>query len=366
MKICHITTVHNRYDIRIFHKQCKSLSKDFDVSLIVADGLGDEIIDNIKIFDIGLRKSNRLKRAKIDSNKAYKKAISLECELYHFHDPELVKIGKKLKKNGNKVIYDAHEDLPRQIYSKPYLNKYIKFFVANLIEWQENEAAKQFDYIFTATPHICARFIKINPNSIDINNYPIIGELQNNITWDKKENIISYVGGISEIRGIKELIDAISLVSGISLHLAGEFGGELTYNLVSKKNGWKKVVECGFLSREDVRLLLGKSKAGIVTFLPEKNHINAQPNKLFEYMSAGIPVVASKFPLWQDIIEKYNCGICVDPMDPKEIAFAIEKIVKNDHMAREMGNNGKNAVLNHFNWKIEEEKLLSIYYKILY
>ncbi len=186
-KICHITTVHPRYDVRIFHKECKSLSKYYEVYLIVADGLGDDEKDNVNIIDIGLRQTSRLKRAIIDSEKAFKKALDLNCDLYHFHDPELVKIGVKLRKKGKKVIYDTHEDLPRQILGKPYLNKFIKPVLSKLIERQENKAAKQFDYICCATPYIRDRFKKINKNTVDINNFPITDKQTEEIAFEKKK-----------------------------------------------------------------------------------------------------------------------------------------------------------------------------------
>ena len=360
MKICHITTVHPRNDVRIFHKECKSLAKHYDVSIIVADGLGFEEIDSIKIFDVGLRQSSRLKRAKIDSKKALNKAIELDCDLYHFHDPELVKIAVKLKKKGKKVIYDTHEDLPRQIYSKPYLNKYAKPFVAKFVEWHENKAAKQFDYICCATPFIRDRFLKINENSIDINNYPILHELNLKNDWESKKNTVSYIGGISDIRGIRELIKSFEF-SQFNLNLVGSFHDKDIKDEIEKYIGWKNVKFHGYLSRKDMAIVLSSSKAGIVTFLPLPNHINAQPNKIFEYMSAGIPVIASNFPLWKEIIEENNCGICVNPESPEEIAEAIDKIIEDNDTAKKMGENGIIAVNKKYNWKIEEQKLIEIY-----
>jgi glycosyltransferase involved in cell wall biosynthesis len=115
-----------------------------------------------------------------------------------------------------------------------------------------------------------------------------------------------------------------------------------------------------------MKSVLGRSLAGIVTFLPEPNHVTAQPNKMFEYMSAGLPVIASNFPLWREIIETNECGICVDPLDPKAIADAIDWLVENPTPARTMGENGSKAVMERYNWSVEEEKLLALYDKLIY
>jgi len=361
-KICHITTVHPRFDVRIFHKECKSLSKIYNVTLLVADGQGDETVDGIRILDIGLRQTSRLKRASIDSKKALKKAIELDCDIYHFHDPELIKIGVKLKKKGKKVIYDTHEDLPRQIMGKPYLNKFIKPILARLIEWQENKAAKQFDYICSATPHIRDRFKEINKNTIDINNYPIIGELELN-TREKISNKICYTGGISEERGVAVLINALEFTNA-KLEIAGNFYSEDFKNQLNKNINWEKVNYLGLVERDKVAEIISTSIAGIVTFLPLPNHINAQPNKMFEYMSSGTAVIAADYPLWKEIIEKNNCGICVNPNNPKEIAEAINELINNSDKAVKMGQNGKNAVKNKYNWNIEEQKLFEVYKQI--
>lgn len=107
------------------------------------------------------------------------------------------------------------------------------------------------------------------------------------------------------------------------------------------------------------------SKAGIVTFLPAQNHIDAQPNKMFEYMSAGLPLVTSNFPLWMDIVKGNSCGICVNPLEPKEIAEAVNYIIKNPEEAKQMGQNGKKAVLDKYNWGVEEQKLYRVYEELI-
>ncbi|MBD3768073.1 MAG: glycosyltransferase, partial [Gammaproteobacteria bacterium] len=100
---------------------------------------------------------------------------------------------------------------------------------------------------------------------------------------------------------------------------------------------------------------------GLVTFLPAPNHIDAQPNKMFEYMSAGLPIITSIFPLWREIVEGNQCGLCVDPLDPQAIGEAIQYLIDNPVEAEQMGKNGRQAVEQKYNWTIEEQKLLDLY-----
>lgn len=117
----------------------------------------------------------------------------------------------------------------------------------------------------------------------------------------------------------------------------------------------------GKISREEVNSLYGRSRAGIVVYQPAANHMEAQPIKLFEFMAAGLPVVASDFPLWKEIIEGNQCGICVNPTDPLEVRTACVKLIENPEMAQALGRNGKIAVDKKYNWTAEEAKLLDLY-----
>ena len=103
--------------------------------------------------------------------------------------------------------------------------------------------------------------------------------------------------------------------------------------------------------------------AGFILLKPNPNNIAAasRNNKLYEYMAAGLPVIASDFPLWKKIIEKNYCGICIDPSNPEKIAKAIEYLIKHPDEAKKMGGNGKKAVLEKYNWENESKKLLKVY-----
>lgn len=365
--ISHLTTVHPRYDTRIFFKMCRSaVSPGYSVSLVVADSKGDKIRDGVTVFDVG-KPSGRVDRIFAVTRRVLKKAVEIDADLYHLHDPELLPAGLRLKNLGKGVIFDSHEDVPCQMLHKPYLNMPVRWLIAKVFSIYESRACQRLDAVIAATPFIRDKFLKINPHSVDINNYPILGELgQGNTDWSTRKKQVCYVGGIGSIRGIREIVRAMEYVgSGAGLVLGGRFGEPEVEKEVKTYAGWSRVNALGWLDRQQVREVLGKSMAGLVTLHPIINYIDALPVKMFEYMSAGIPVIASNFPLWKEIIEDNQCGICVDPLNPAEIANAIDTLVNDTAMAADMGRNGRRAVEEKYNWQHEEKKLLQLYKNVL-
>lgn len=372
-KVTHLTSVHPRFDTRIFHKMCTSLANNgHNISLVVADGKGDEKRNGVAIHDVSASKG-RMDRIRKAPGRVFAKALALNADLYHLHDPELIPIGLKLKRLGKKVIFDFHEDVSKQLLSKSYLNPLLRHLLSFTFAQFERFACSRFDAIVTATPFIRDKFLKINPRTVDINNFPLLGELVAPAEGTEACSTICYIGGIEVIRGIREIVQAMEYVrSDIRLEIAGSFEIDTSFSEtalakeVRQYPGWEKVDELGFfVDRQDVREVLSRSLMGLVTFLPAPNHIDAQPNKMFEYMGAGIPVIASNFPLWREIIEGNDCGLCVDPLNPRAIATAIDTLVQNPERARAMGQNGLRAVHERYNWGAEEQKLLQLYSTLL-
>ncbi len=363
-KVCHMTSVHALNDTRIFIKECKTLrDAGYDVTLIVQHDK-NEIIDGILIKGID-KPRNRLERMLKSTRQVYKQALECDADIYHFHDPELIPVGLRLKWKGKKVIYDVHEDVPRQILSKRWIPAPLRKTLSWMIERVENYSAKRFDYIMTATPFIRDRFLKINKRTLDINNYPILSELHMpNADWNSKEKSVCYIGGIGKVRGIHEMVDAIGMTKG-SMLLAGNFESTVEREIVVKKNGWNRVKELGYINREEVKAVLSKSMVGLVVLHPISNYVDALPVKMFEYMSAGLPVIASHFPMWKEIVDGNNCGRCVDPLNVYEISNAINWIMDNPEQAKRMGENGRRAVEEKYNWEREGIKLLEIYEGLL-
>ena len=365
MKICHITSAHPIDDVRIYHKECLTLNKyGFDIQILGSISW-KSIEPKIKYELLKFSTNYLLKRFFYLPFIFYKKAKIINADIYHFHDPELLIVGFLLKRKGKIIIYDIHEDNPRAIIGRDWGNKYLRIIISYFFEKFENIFSKKFDVLLTATNNIYNRFILINKNTITLNNYPQLSEIINlNNKKHQKQKQLCYTGIINQQRGIGYIVKALEKVE-IRLLLIGNFSSNDYYNELKNQKGWQNVDYVGYNSREYVNESLVSSIAGIVTFLPLPNHINSQPNKMFEYMSAGVPVIASDFPLWKEIIHNNNCGICVNPTNPDEISTAIQFLINNPDQALKMGENGRKAVIEKYNWEVESEKLLNIYNKFM-
>ncbi|MES2800226.1 MAG: glycosyltransferase family 4 protein [Bacteroidota bacterium] len=363
-KVCHITSAHMQRDIRILIKECVSLSKNYDVHLVVLNG-NDEVYNKVTIHSTSYPIKRRLDRFTKGVKAVYKKALEVDADVYHLHDPELLQVAKKLKRRNKIVIFDAHEDLPAQIKGKYWINKYLRGIVAWAAYTYENRTVKKIDAVVTATPFIAERFKGIGKVVANINNYPLLNELESATDWSQKAKEACYIGGATEIRGCTELVEAFDDKLDMTVNFAGNYSPDNYRGQLMLLHGWKYVKEHGFVGRKEVAEILGRSKYGLVMFQAFQNHIEAQPNKMFEYMSAGIPVVTSNFPLWKQIVEGNKCGICVEPKDPAAINKALLYLVQHDAIAQQMGDNGRKAVVEKYNWEQEEIKLLALYQQLL-
>lgn len=365
-KACVLTSVHPPFDIRIFHKECKSLAAaGYDVTLIAPCDDGERI-DGVRMRPVP-KARNRFERLTRIVPRVYREAKKENADLYHFHDPELVPVGLLLRLRGKKVVYDIHEDLPRCMPYKPYLPMWFGRQAARVVEIVENGACRFFSGLVAATPGIASRFCEINEQTVIVNNYPLMSEL---VTmpmrpWEQRDMAVTYVGAlISVSRGAIEMVQAMGLLPESfqgSLTMAGRFLPEDLDEKLAKERGWSRVRYHGTVGRSGVAQILDRARAGLVVERPEPNYVAGKPIKMFEYMAAGIPVISSNFPLWRQIVEGAGCGLCVDPLDPREVSEAIQYLLSRPKEAEEMGLRGRQAIEERYNWDREKEKLLALY-----
>jgi glycosyltransferase involved in cell wall biosynthesis len=363
-RIAHLSTAHGRRELRVHLKECNSLAAaGYEVHYVVADGLGDERVGNVQVHDIGVA-GGRFQRMLLRPWRMLAAARRLNARLYHFHDPEILLVALLLRRGGAKVIYDSHEDVPRSLLSREWVPRWLRPGLSAVFEAFENFVARRLSAVVGATPHIAARFARVNATSVTINNFPLSSEIGDVVVRGGMSRNVCYLGGIGRIRGIEEMVRALEYVDA-TLILAGPFESAECEAAMRALPGWAKVDYRGLVSRAEVREIMAESRAGLVFFHPEPNHIDAQPNKMFEYMSAGLPVLGSDFPLWCDLMRESGAGLVADPLDPRAIASLIERLLDDPALGEELGRRGREGVLTRYLWTFEERKLCQLYRQLL-
>jgi glycosyltransferase involved in cell wall biosynthesis len=359
-KVCHMSSHHSPNSVRIFRKECISLAKaGYDV-IYVVPGSGESIKDRVNILYIK-QGQGLIYRFIIKPYNAYKKAKETDADIYHFHDPELLFYGYLLKKQGKKVIYDIHEDLPAKIKEKKIQFFHIFFtliaYFTNLIE---KTIAKKLTYNIAVNHEIKRKF---NTNNIDVvSNMAILSCFQREYSATNQNDrpIVVYAGLLNSRRGIKEIVEAIGIVGGkAKLVLLGRWQDQSYKAECIKSAGWIYTEYKGMLPLEAAYKIVQESDIGIVNFMPMKNHLYSMPNKAFEYMAAAKPMIMSNFPYWQDLFE--DCALFNDPEDPNDIAANILELINVPSLMAQKAKKAREMIENKYSWEAESLKLLSIY-----
>lgn len=367
-KVCHMTSAHAPGDTRIFYKECTSLARaGYEVYLVQRGESGEE--NGVHIVGVGLPTGGRLSRMGTFARKVYQAALALDADLYHFHDPELLPYGLKLKKKGKKVIFDSHENYGEQILTKAYLPRLLRKLIAAVYLTYENHVLREIDgAVIPCTFGGKDPFENRCKFSEIVANYPILGEFYEKYDpkYIKNKNSTCYIGGLTQTRGIDQCVEA-SVRAGATVHLAGTFSSPEYQRQVMESQPEGRVIYHGLLGRKQVAELLLSSQIGLYLLQNVGQYLKLETLgiKAYEYMSMGLPVIMSYSPYNRAMMEKYHFGICVDPENVDEIASAIRYLLDHPEEARQMGENGRRAVKEEFNWGVEAQKLLVLYADIL-
>lgn len=363
MKVCHITSVHDPEDVRIFLKECVSLvEQGYDVSLVQVGDSYNKL--GVNIIGIGSPAKSRFKRFFSDTKRAYRKALEVNADIYHFHDPELMPYGVKLKKKGKKVIFDCHENTADAILEKPYIPKPLRRMVRYFYKAMEKNACRQFDSVVTVTPTQTEYFENMGVSVVEVRNSPILPEQFSVPTYSNKA--IAFAGGISKQWNHHIVIEALKNIPGCRYILVGQ---DNSYRKsLEDLPAWNQVDYKGKKSHEEVMKILSECRIGVALLSPGNNTAwktgTLGNTKIFEEMIAGLPIICTDFTLWKEFVEEYQCGICVNPEDVQSVESVIIQLLSNPELCRSMGINGQRAIKEKFNWNIEKEKLFELYRRI--
>ena len=176
-----------------------------------------------------------------------------------------------------------------------------------------------------------------------------------------------YTGGITYYRGAKQIIDTLNKFkeNNYELIICGRNNLDLEKKLQYKILD-KRIKIIGKIKIEKVFKLMQRASIGVL--LNEKifDYDNAVPNKLFEYLSLGLPIVASNFGIWKNIIEKYQIGELCDPNSLDEIDASIKKVFSN--YSYYIDNYIKNFedIKKKFLWNKKKNVLIQLYNNLLH
>ncbi len=339
-RVLHISSVHTPFDTRIFQRECRALaSAGYDVAYLVQHDR-EEVRNGVRIVPLP-RANGRRHRRRVVVPQVLRVALEHHAAVYHLHDPELLPTAARLRRLGRRVIYDAHEDLGRQMLGRATIPALARPVVAWGAGWMEKHYTKPLDALIAAHPVVAER---LWPEKCTLlMNYPYTDELtvaHPTPMADRLPHIV-YAGGISALRGITEMVDAMALVPaelGARLVLAGPPMPEGYLEELKARPGWSRVDYLGNVERQRLRDVYGRARVGLVCFLPTAHHMTSFPNKIFEYLSVGLPVIASDLPHWRALLEGARCVLFVDPRDPRSVAsWAVARVLREPPEAEEMG-----------------------------
>jgi|694.fasta_scaffold104124_3 glycosyltransferase involved in cell wall biosynthesis len=364
MKIAHLTTVHGRYDTRIFRRMCCSLAEaGHVVTLYVADDLGNNYVQGVQIVDIG-RPVNRATRAFLATAKMWLIARRADHQIFHFHDPELIAGGLLARLSGSVIIYDIHEYYREHLRRTTSLPPFLSALLAWLYGLAERAASACFQACIVVTPHM-VQVLPLRP-SVVIENHVRSEELRPGSTpFSTRLLQVCYVGVLSRERLVEIMLDGVAK-AGARLALAGRWYPSSYRDWLSTRSSWLRVEEWGLIDRGQVQQLFDQSRAGLLILDSHGDEEHASSNKLFEYMAAGLPVIASDLHFTREVIGRHQCGLLVSPPTcPASLAAAITWILEHPNEAEQMGRAGRTAVERYYTWDRMRERLIDLYASLL-
>ena len=361
----HLTTVHDPFDNRVFHRECRSLAAAGYELVLLAPGQG-AVVEGIQVGGLP-RFSNRFTRMSLGAGRALLKALATPADLYHFHDPELIPVGLLLRLLGKRVVYDIHEDNRTALEEREYLPRRLRALIAGTLARVEEGASRYF-HLVLAERYYAERF----PRGESILNYPRLPALDEgrfaarpragNPRLIYTGNVKSYRGAHRHTRLLKHLPDA-------ELFLVGRCDPGLAADLQVGTDPARLHLEGVGVHVPHERIVsyyLRESwTAGLALFPPSRHTRRKELTKIFEYMAFGIPVLCADVPNLRRIVEGAGCGICVDPEEDGHAAEAVRYLWENPEAAQRMGERGRQAVRAKYNWETQARKLSRFYEAVL-
>ncbi|HJX71451.1 MAG TPA: glycosyltransferase family 4 protein, partial [Bacteroidales bacterium] len=393
--VCMISCLHGLYDDRIYWKEALSLKRNgYDVTHI---GVGVESKDFVSEHGIRLvqvkRKQyfrdpyiDKILRFLLFRPSLYLQildvAAGIKADIYHFHDIQINKIGRKLKNLSHqpKVIYDVHEPYPEVFRYAPASNpvvRMIQYLFSVHIRHRELRCSESYDMVIATEENVAKKFkdYLCTDNKVDIiYNYTNLHPETTDYPSENKVYDAIYAGSIRSTRGIYQMIHATRIARDKGYSFRILFIGPVFEKNLKRKISWlltKYQLTQNFMLKEPVSYeLIGKfykqSKAGLIIFNDNPVNRTILPIKLFEYMAYGLPVLCSNFGHMKNYTEAEKTGMTINPANPEDICDKLITLLTDNDLYIKCSSNGINAVAQRYSWQFMEPRLLSIYQRLLH
>lgn len=364
-KICVATTVHYAFDTRIYFKQVRSLSESNLVDYYAQECSGGAPEPSGMFIPL-YSANSKLGRLKTNYN-LFSLLWKSDYNIYHFHDPELLFLSIILKLKRKTIIFDMHEDVSKQIINKEWIPLILRRILSYIFSKIEKVLPHILDYIIVAEDSYTKKYEDI-PNIEVIHNFPFKQQHYKKDYRFATFNMV-YLGNIRIVRGMEECLKIVKIAKdnnlNIKLIIIGYFADKVTesryYQLIQMYDINDNIILYNRLPNDKVYKILRDCSLGLAILHPIKNYMGSYPTKLFEYMSVGLPVIASNFDLWRKIIDESNCGYTVNPFDTKSAFRIVKRYYEDTHLLKTHGENGVKAIESKYNWEVEKGKLFKVY-----
>lgn len=370
-KICVFTTVHRPFDVRVFHREARTLAEaGYEVVLLVHADFKIHLASGVHFKGIP-RARNRFFRL-LNIFRFAKYCLRENADAYHFHDLELLPVGVLLKWLTRKpVIYDCHENYPEAALERVWYPNWIKPLLSRLIAVFEPLLAKQLDTVICVVMDQQERFEKKGCRTVLIRNVPRLElfdlALAQNLPRRKR---LIYLGGITRVRGAEVLIRIMSELRTTfpeyKLLLLGPFNEASVEKdikqMIIQNQLTEHIEHIPFVPHEQVAEYLVQSHIGLIPWQIHEQMLKMIfPNKVLEYMACALPIVASDLPSLKKIIEESGAGITVKAEDVSQYVAVIRTLLQNPEISQTLGRRGREFVQQHYNWNRESVILLQLY-----
>ncbi|MCM2466076.1 glycosyltransferase family 4 protein [Methanoculleus oceani] len=362
MKVCLLTTVHQYNDQRIFFKEARSLVKQFPVTLIAPDESGwSKTVDDVSVVTVKRASSKLLHFVTVW--RVFVAGLRIDCSVVHCHEPSSLLVSVLLKAlQGKQVVYDSHEHYGSLLASDPLFPQPIKGFIRTATDIFERLLIPFVDAVITVDEDLAGKYRHFGHKNVSIvANYPQLDIFDSIPASDHGWDLV-YVGGISNERGIFQMIEAAERTN-CSLACIGHYvnlQNEETIKKYIQERGCSNVHIIGWRPQPDVISAIKSSKICFSLLHPSPVWDTAVPVKLLEYMSCGKPVIASDLPGISSVVESAECGLTVNPSDVDSIVTAVQYLMENPQAATAMAENGRRITKMKYNWSVAEGVLYDV------